>query len=67
MMPLALTQTQLDQVMGIAQHIPPDLRGAYLELVASHLAGVEVDNGSVYRACALAAKSVMWNVAREAV
>jgi hypothetical protein len=35
--------------------------------VASHLAGVEVDNGSVYRACALAAKSVMWNVAREAV
>jgi hypothetical protein len=30
MMPLALTQTQLDQVMGIAQHIPPDLRGPIL-------------------------------------
>jgi hypothetical protein len=63
--PLALTSEQLAQVMAVAQ-IPPGLRDAYLELVARSLSGREFGDGDVYRACAAAAKSVMWNVAREA-
>jgi hypothetical protein len=52
MMPLALTQTQLDQVMRIAQPIPPDLRDEYLLLVARSLCGRNFGDGEVYRACA---------------
>lgn len=66
MAPLALTSEQLAQVMAVAQPIPPGLRDAYLELVARSLSGREFGDGDVYRACAAAAKSVMWNVAREA-
>jgi hypothetical protein len=33
MMPLALTQAQLDQVMRTATSIPPDLRDEYLRRV----------------------------------
>jgi len=64
--PLALTQAQLDQVMRTAGPIPPYLRGDYLELVARALAGCEIDDGAVYRACRDAAKVVMWNVVRDA-
>ena len=65
-MPLQLTTAQLSQVMGVAQPIPPDLRGEYLSLVATSLAGRKFDDGDVYRACAAAVKTVMWNVEREA-
>jgi hypothetical protein len=65
MMPLALTQSQLDQVMQIAQPIPPDVREDYLLLVAQALAGRKFGDGDVYRACAAAAKQVMWNVVEE--
>jgi hypothetical protein len=66
MTPLALTQPQLAQVMRIAQPIPPDLRDEYLVRVAQALSGRDFGDGDVYRACAAAAKSVMWNVAKEA-
>jgi hypothetical protein len=65
MAPLALSQSQLDQVMQTAGPIPPDLRDAYLLLVARTLSGRDFDDGDVYRACTAAAKSVMWDVARE--
>ena len=64
-MPLALTQSQLAQVMHTATPIPPALRDAYLELVARALPDRDFDDGDVYRACAAAAKSVMWDVAKE--
>jgi hypothetical protein len=59
--PLALTQAQLDQVMRTAQPIPPDLCHEYLALVAQALAGRDVGDGDVFRACAAAAKTLMWN------
>lgn len=65
-MPLALTNAQLAQVMQIAGPIRPDLRGQFLVLVARSLAGRVIDDGSVYRAARDAAKSVMWNMDREA-
>jgi hypothetical protein len=60
-MPLALTQAQLDQVMRTAGPIPPDLRERYLELIAQSLSGRSFGDGDVYRACADAAKVVLWN------
>ena len=66
MMPLALTQTQVDQVMRTAQPIPPDLRDQFLVLVAQALSGHDFGDGDVYRACAAAGKAAMWNVAKEA-
>jgi hypothetical protein len=62
--PLALTQAQLDQVMLTARPIPPDLRERYLELVAQALAGRDVGDGEVYRACRSAAKVITWNVCK---
>jgi hypothetical protein len=64
-MPLALTSSQLAQVMQIASPIPPDLREEYLLLVARSLSGRHFGDGDVYRACADAAKAVMWNVVKE--
>jgi hypothetical protein len=66
MMPLALTQAQLDQVMRLATPIPPGLRAEYLVQVARSLSGRSFGDGDVYRACAAAAKSVMWHVTKEA-
>ena len=65
MTPLQLTGAQLSQVMVVAQPLL-DLRGEYLTLVATSLAGRTFDDGDVYRACAAAVKTVMWNVDREA-
>jgi hypothetical protein len=52
MKPLALTDDQLTAIYQAAGPIPPDLRGAFLESVASKLAGeAVVGDGSVARAC----------------
>jgi hypothetical protein len=67
MTPLALTQQQLAQVMQAANPIPPRLRGEYLALLARSLCGRDFGDGDVYRACRNAAKTVMWNVEREAM
>jgi hypothetical protein len=64
--PVRLSQAQLDQVMRTAQPIPPDLRKEYLVLVARSPSGRDFGDGDVYRECATAAKTVMWNVAKEA-
>jgi hypothetical protein len=60
MPPLALTDSQLAQVMLTAGPIPPRLHDEYLVLVAAALAGRKFDDGDVYRACASAVKTVMW-------
>jgi hypothetical protein len=63
--PLRLTTEQLDQIMRTAAPILPELRDEYLRMVAQALSGREFGDGDVYRACAAAAKAVMWGVAKE--
>jgi hypothetical protein len=58
---LGLTDSQLDQVMRTARPLPPDLRDAYLQSVADQLRGRNFDDGDVYRACAAAAKQIIWD------
>jgi hypothetical protein len=65
MPPLKLTQEQLDQVMVVASAVLPELRSQFLREVANNLAGVEVDDGSVYRACARAARAMRYLGLRE--
>jgi hypothetical protein len=52
--------------MRTAAPILPELRDEYLRMVAQSLSGREFGDGDVYRACAAAAKAVMWNVTKEA-
>jgi hypothetical protein len=47
---LALTSHQLAEVQLIAQPLPPDLRGRYLQLVAAALSGHDFGDGDVHRA-----------------
>src|SRR5262245_3423441 len=64
MMPLRLTDEQINQVMTTAAPIPLHLRDEYLQRVADQLRGFKFGDGEVYRACRAAAKAVMWNVQR---
>jgi hypothetical protein len=52
--PIALTDDQLDIIRRAAQPLHPQDRSAYLETVASLLAGHEIGDGSVARAVAAA-------------
>jgi hypothetical protein len=51
---IALTDDQLEIVMGLARPLPPWQRGLYLETVARRLAGVEIGDGSVHAAAVAA-------------
>ena len=50
MKPIALTDTQLDQVRRCAEPLNPHDRGPYLEKVAELLNGHEIGDGLVARA-----------------
>jgi hypothetical protein len=66
LLPLKLTETQLEQVMRTAGPIPRELRDEYLRMIAQALSGRAFGDGDVYRACAAAAKAVMWDMTKEA-
>jgi len=59
---LALTDSQLAQVMYTAKAIPRDRRDEYLQRVAEALQGRDFGDGDVFRACAAARKATMWSV-----
>jgi len=50
--------------LRMTAHVKP-LDNCDGRVVARALSGREFDDGDVYRACTAAAKSVMWDVARE--
>jgi hypothetical protein len=53
MPPLALSDSQLETVYRAASPLAPEVRGAFLELVAQRLAGAgEIGDGTVARVCA---------------
>jgi hypothetical protein len=58
MMPLALTQAQLDQIWSTA--LPLNLQAQFLQEVAAQLPPTPGD-GEVFRACAVAAKAILWD------
>jgi hypothetical protein len=51
-MPLALTDSQLEQVQDICRVIAPTRRSAFLQLLARRLEGVELGDGAVHRIAA---------------
>jgi hypothetical protein len=63
--PLALTQSQVEQLMRTAGAVPRELRGQFLHFVADRLPAQPGD-GEVFKACAAAQKAVLWQVQREA-
>ena len=50
-MPIALTDSQLAELMAVARQLPPALRAQYLETVAALLRGCEVTDAAVRGAC----------------
>jgi len=53
-MPIALSDTQLRELMQAAQLVPLDLRNVFLERVAARLRGQDLGDGLVHRWCGLA-------------
>jgi hypothetical protein len=49
--PLALTDSQLDQIMRCAAPLHPRLRRLFVEHVAYALRGKAIGDGEVFRAC----------------
>ena len=50
--PLALSDSQLDQIMRCAAPLHPQMRRVFVEHVAYALRGKTVGDGEVWRACA---------------
>jgi hypothetical protein len=57
-MPIALTDSQMTELMAIGRHVPRHLRGQYLQTVAALLQNRELSDADVWRACHSAATQV---------
>jgi hypothetical protein len=49
--PLALTDSQLDQIIRCSQPLEPQMRAVFIERVAAELRNKVVGDGEVWRAC----------------
>jgi hypothetical protein len=50
--PLALSDSQITTVMGLARPLSPDQRSRFLEMLAAKLSGqLELGDGAIYRLC----------------
>jgi hypothetical protein len=58
-MPIALTDSQMTEMMAVGRHVPRHLRDEYLKMVAALLQGREVGDADVWRACHAAATRVV--------
>jgi hypothetical protein len=58
-MPIALSDSQMAELMAIGRHVPRHLRDQYLQTVATLLQGREVSDADVWRACHAAATRVV--------
>jgi hypothetical protein len=54
-MPIALTDLQMSELMAVARHVPRWLRDQYLQTVAALLQDREIGDADVWRACHAAA------------
>ena len=65
-MPIALSDTQLRELMQAAQLVPLDLRNVFLERVAVRLRGQDLGDGLVHRVSYEEARSICWGSERTA-
>jgi hypothetical protein len=57
--PIALSDSQLAQIMTTGRQIPRRLRPNYLRAIAERLRGRDFDDGDVYRACVEAQRAIL--------
>jgi hypothetical protein len=57
--PIALSDSQIAQIMTIGRQIPRSLRSDYLRAIAERLRGRDFDDGDVYRACVEAQRAIL--------
>jgi hypothetical protein len=65
-MPIALSDSQLRELMQAAQLVPLDLRNVFLERVAARLRGQDLGDGLVHRVAYEVARSITWDSERTA-
>jgi hypothetical protein len=58
-MPLALTDSQMTDVLTVGRQIPRALRDLYLRSIAAALAGRDFGDGDVHRACVAAQHAIL--------
>jgi hypothetical protein len=63
-MPIALSDTQLCELMQAAQLVPLDLRNAFLQQVAVRLRGKDIGDGLVHRVAYEVARAITWDAER---
>jgi hypothetical protein len=67
MSPIALTDSELAEVLAAARLVPFDLRQTYLERVAAELRGREIlGDGVVHRVAFAVARTITWDAERAA-
>jgi len=66
-MPIALSDSQLCELMQAAQLVPLDLRNVFLERVAARLRGKDLGDGLVHRVAYEVARSITWDAGRTAI
>jgi len=68
--PIALSDHQLREIQTIALSVPYDLRGLYLQEVATMLRELsqmaDLGDGSVHRIARIVANRITWNAGRSA-
>ena len=64
---IALSDTQLRQIIDAANLVPRDLRPAFLEQVAAELRGKDLGDGLVHRVAHAIAREITWTAGRVAV
>jgi hypothetical protein len=64
MPPIALTDSQLQEVLQAARMVPLDLRQAFLEQLAVELRGQELGDGLVHRVAFEVARTIIWDTER---
>ena len=66
MTPIALTDSELYEVMQAARLVPFDLRQAFLEQLAIELRGKNLGDGLVHRVAYEVARTITWDAERTA-
>jgi hypothetical protein len=66
MMPIRLTDSELQEVLQAARTIPFDLRQAFLERLAAELRGQPLGDGLVHRVAYNVARAITWDAERTA-
>jgi len=67
MMPIALTDAQMREVMAAARLVPTHLRSAFLEQLAAELRDREIGDGLVHRLAHDVVRRISWDSERTAV